>query len=83
MMCRKYSALIVVTAVWPISFLINVFTALKGSQFYFLFVCFNICHIEIQYLWVKQLMPIAIIIIICLFDTICIMNLRYTLQTTI
>ena len=28
---------IVETAVWPITFLINVFTALKGSQFYFLF----------------------------------------------
>ena len=25
------------TAVWPIPFLINVLTALKGSQFYFLF----------------------------------------------
>ena len=29
--------LIVETAVWPIPFLINVFTALKESQFYFLF----------------------------------------------
>ena len=30
--------LIVETAVWHIPFFINVFTALKGSQFYFLFV---------------------------------------------
>ena len=29
--------MIVETAVWPIPFLINVFAALKGSQFYFLF----------------------------------------------
>ena len=48
MFCRKYNALIVETAIWPISFLINVFTALKGSQFYFSFVCFNICHIGIK-----------------------------------
>ena len=30
--------LIVETAVWPISFLINVFTVLKGSQFLFIFM---------------------------------------------
>ena len=35
MLCTALSdeTLIVETAVWPVPFLINVFTALKGSQF--------------------------------------------------
>ena len=32
---RGLQTLIVETAVWPIPFLINMFTALKGSHFYF------------------------------------------------
>ena len=35
------------TAVWPIPFLINMFTALKGSQFYFYLLLLQLvlCHV--------------------------------------
>ena len=40
LLVAKEVALVAETAVWPIPVLINIFTAIKGSQFYFYFTCF-------------------------------------------